>query len=381
MLQEEILLDEFQDRISSFLESFGFESLKPIQKVAFSPIYNNFDTLIECQTGGGKTLAYLLPLLIRQQSEESKEAIHVLLPTYELVDQISNVLKRLNVKNNIYAGSVQQNVNSNITLFTVGCYNKYFISNEKNKEQNILVIDEADRVLAQQPLIFTYDQVILVSATLSNNSIEAYLNRMMDKRVHDKMKTTKKYQILEYYTFEKPSEEITTFYKVSHFSKLKIKKYVISPKLYNLVLLLKKNRHKRSIIFCNTINTVNYLHKILEKLNLTVQKLHGKVAARKKLKNQIKSNAILITSGVMNRGYDFKAVRLIIEFEKGTEIETTHRIGRTGRDTSGTFIGLYRKIGLKKLVFNGKKFTKVANEECKENSENNQPDKKRPKPE
>src|SRR5687767_538087 len=68
------------------LEDLGFSDATPIQEQAFSTIMSGRDVVGIAQTGTGKTLAYLLPLLrMLKYSEQINPRVLILVPTRELV--------------------------------------------------------------------------------------------------------------------------------------------------------------------------------------------------------------------------------------------------------------------------------------------------------
>ena len=75
------------------LDLAGYQVPTPIQAATYATVLSGQDTLGLAQTGTGKTLAYLLPILndIKFAKEKTVRAI-VIVPTRELAFQIFNVL-------------------------------------------------------------------------------------------------------------------------------------------------------------------------------------------------------------------------------------------------------------------------------------------------
>lgn len=294
------------------------------------------------------------------------------MPTYELVAQIDKILNQLDIEHSILAGSKNSAVESEFTLFTVGQYNNFQLERKNDSQEkssnDILVLDEADRLFNQNISILPYRQVILVSATLQNNVkkfLETYSNLKLSRSSNLNERNWEIVDIRNEISTDMSkictNEDKIRFYRMSQHTKLRIKHFFVESSLSNLILLLKQYKNKKIIVFCNTINSVNFLHNILQKLHFNVSKLHGKMLSRKKVNDlEIKGN-ILVTSGLLNRGYDFQGVKIVIEYEIGTFDERIHRIGRTGRNTRGYFISLSKKeenmnFKAKELFFSGKRF-------------------------
>ncbi len=78
------------------LNDLGLESTTTIQENVFSTVMSGKDVCGIAQTGTGKTIAYLLPLLnLWTFSKEKLPQILVLVPTRELVIQVVEMAKEL----------------------------------------------------------------------------------------------------------------------------------------------------------------------------------------------------------------------------------------------------------------------------------------------
>ena len=83
-------------QILNALAEAGFEEPTPIQKEAFPVIRSGKDMIGIARTGTGKTLAYLIPILMKLQYAQGKypRAI-VIVPTRELVVQVCESVELL----------------------------------------------------------------------------------------------------------------------------------------------------------------------------------------------------------------------------------------------------------------------------------------------
>ena len=96
----------------------------PIQLKTLSPILSGRDVMGIAQTGTGKTLAYLLPVLKTwKYNKTGNPTVLILVPTRELVVQVAGILENL-TKNitarviGIYGG---KNIKTQKLLFADGC--------------------------------------------------------------------------------------------------------------------------------------------------------------------------------------------------------------------------------------------------------------------
>ena len=80
-----------------------FITLTPIQSGAITPALEGKDVIGTAQTGTGKTLAFLIPMIEMLQRETSRGALHqtralILLPTRELAMQVHEQYQQLRSK-------------------------------------------------------------------------------------------------------------------------------------------------------------------------------------------------------------------------------------------------------------------------------------------
>jgi ATP-dependent RNA helicase RhlE len=142
------------------IEDLGFVAPTPIQDQAFSVILSGKDILGIAQTGTGKTLGYMLPLLDELKfSKQLNPRILILVPTRELVIQvqqeIDNFTKYLSIRTiGIYGGvnikiqSKELLEGSDIVVATPGrLYDLILNKSLRVKGIKKLVIDEVDVIL------------------------------------------------------------------------------------------------------------------------------------------------------------------------------------------------------------------------------------------
>ena len=83
-------------QILSALEEAGFENPTPVQEKVFPVIRSGKDMIGIAQTGTGKTLAYLIPILMKLHYAQGKyPRALVIVPTRELVVQVCESVELL----------------------------------------------------------------------------------------------------------------------------------------------------------------------------------------------------------------------------------------------------------------------------------------------
>ena len=81
------------------LAAAQFTELMPIQERAIQPALEGKDVIGTAQTGTGKTLAFLIPVIeMLNQEDSQKPAALVLLPTRELAIQVHEQYEQLRTK-------------------------------------------------------------------------------------------------------------------------------------------------------------------------------------------------------------------------------------------------------------------------------------------
>jgi ATP-dependent RNA helicase CshB len=134
--------------------------LTKIQEQALPYALNNKSLIIISQTGTGKTLCYLLPLLNRLNFNERRVQAVIVLPTKELARQISSkILQFKSVKSELRSTLVIgnqdinkqiQSIKNNPPQIVVGTVTRVLdlIKNRTiNRDINIFVLDESDMLL------------------------------------------------------------------------------------------------------------------------------------------------------------------------------------------------------------------------------------------
>jgi ATP-dependent RNA helicase RhlE len=178
------------------LADLEFEYATPIQGQAFPVIMSGRDVVGVAQTGTGKTIAYLLPILRQLTYSEAKDPrALILVPTRELVlqvvDEINKLTKYASVRTvGVYGGT---NVNTQKDLIYKGLdilvatpgrlIDLTFTGILRLKSIQKVVIDEVDEMLNQgfrkqlrdiMDLLPEKRQNLLFSATLTSDVEELF---------------------------------------------------------------------------------------------------------------------------------------------------------------------------------------------------------------
>src|SRR5450631_526035 len=147
--------------LKSNLARHGFKTLTPVQAEAIPPALAGRDLVATAQTGTGKTLAFVLPVLESVLANKETRGIQalVLSPTRELAMQINDVFNNIAAGTGIRGAVVVGGLNERAQLNSIRNGASVVIATPgrlvdflerklvKLGAVRILVIDEADRML------------------------------------------------------------------------------------------------------------------------------------------------------------------------------------------------------------------------------------------
>ncbi len=329
------------------IDDLGLTTPTPIQEKSFSSIMSGRDVMGIAQTGTGKTLAYLLPLLKQWKFVHTDSArLVILVPTRELVVQIVDVIESLTKYMSVRTLGIYGGVNINtqkkavyqgvdILVGTPGRTMDLALDNVVRFDSlQKLVIDEFDEILN---LGFRY-QVTSLLTMMSNKRQNILFSATMTDDVD---------ALLDEY-FELP-EEITLAQSGTPLEKIEqlgyyTPNFLTKINLLNHILATDEST-SRVLIFANNKKTVDLIANSIEE---TYPDAFGVIHSNKSQNYRLNTMASfqagelrgIVTTDVMARGLDISDVTHVINFEF-TEIpeQYIHRIGRTGRaDKSGTAI-------------------------------------------
>ncbi|MEO0281727.1 MAG: DEAD/DEAH box helicase [candidate division WOR-3 bacterium] len=321
-----------QNEILLSLKDIGIYNPTTIQIESIPFIKQGFDLIGQSATGSGKTLAFGIPIVEMINKNNQTQAI-ILSPTRELALQISNELEKISKYKElkvtpIYGGvpidrQIYELRKTEIVVGTPGRILDHLKRGSiRTDNVKFFVLDEADKMIDMgfiddinliERFLPKQRQTILFSATMPES-----LYRIRDsltvnaKKVKAKTKVDE--NLLEQY-----------YYDVDRKDKFSL-----------LVHLLKDERPKKTIIFCNSRNEADSLSKNLFLNGIRVKSLHGGLSQnlRERIISDFHSNKVnvLVATDVAARGLDIKDVTHIFNYNVPNNPEDyVNRIGRTAR--------------------------------------------------
>jgi len=320
------------------VDEAGYQEPTPIQEQAIPAILTGGDVLGIAQTGTGKTAAFVLPMIERLASGQSKARMPrslILSPTRELATQTAEYFetygKHLKLSMALLIGGVGMDEQwkklergVDVLIATPGRLLDQF---ERGKVLlggiSILVIDEADRMLDMGfipdverivTLISKRRQTLFFSATMPPE-----VRRLADTFLANPV------------TLQATPPSTTGERIADHLT-------VVQPRQKFKVLrrLLEAQKVDKAIIFCNRKRDVSVLRRQLERAGLTARDIHGDLdqSQRTQSLEAFKEGEVnfLVATDVAARGIDIAMLPCVINYDVPTHAEDyIHRIGRTGR--------------------------------------------------
>ena len=330
---------DLPEKILDVLADLELFEPTPIQEKTFKPVLSGRDIMGIAQTGTGKTLAYLLPVLKQwRYNKNGNPTVLILVPTRELVVQVTEILETLteNITARVIGVYGGKNINTQKLLFNNGCdilvgtpgrVMDLAIDNAISlKEVQKLIVDEFDEMLnlgfrPQLTHIFEMmkekRQNILFSATMTD-AVDDMLEEYFASPVEISLAKS-----------GTPLEKIEqTGYKVANFNtKVNLLQHLLQEdKEMSKVLIFTNNKKHADLLF----NKIEEIYPDDFDVIHSNKSQNYRLKAMKKFENEEVRG--LITTDVMARGLDISNITHVINFEIPEVPEQyIHRIGRTGR--------------------------------------------------
>ncbi|MBI1746204.1 MAG: DEAD/DEAH box helicase [Acidobacteria bacterium] len=318
----------------------------PIQLQAIPAVLEGRDVIGCAQTGTGKTAGFTLPLLQRLQNGPSPSLrALILVPTRELATQVHESVRtygrHLRLRTVVVLGGVGINPQTealrrgvDILIATPGRLLDHMRQrNVQFKQLEVLVIDEADRMLdmgfiadIRQILksIPSKRQTLFFSATMPEE-IQKLAGEILNQP-----------QVIEIAPQGTPVSGVRqVVYPVETTRKREL-----------LVHLIEKEKMPRVLVFTRTKHRADDLAAHLKLKGNRAESLHGNKSqqARTKALEAFRNGSVqvLVATNLAARGLDVKKVSHVVNYEiPDVPEDYLHRIGRTARaETTGDAISL-----------------------------------------
>ena len=329
----------FHPGIQSGIRDAGYTRPTPIQQKTICPILDGKDVLGLAQTGTGKTLAFVLPilqhLLTRPSSTPATSpSALIMAPTRELAEQIHESITMMAKHTLVKSVAIYGGVGKHLQIkalkggvdIVVACPGRLLdLMNEKAltlKRVEILVLDEADQMLDMGFLpdikriirfLPKQRQSLVFSATMPK-MIGNLAQEILRHPVKVQINHTKSLAGIAHGRFNIQREKRTALLKT----------------------LFAQNGMTSAIVFTRTKHKAKSLAVQLKKSGFNAVSLQGNLSQnqRRRAMDGFRNGAfkILVATDIAARGIDVSGVSHVINYDLPDTVETyIHRTGRTGR--------------------------------------------------
>jgi ATP-dependent RNA helicase RhlE len=339
------------------LEANQFKIPTPVQAAAIPPALEGRDVLATAQTGTGKTLSFLIPIVEMMQKTEARDACAlIVLPTRELAMQIETSFRAIRTSQSQTVALVVGGMSERDQLETIRRGARLIVATPGRLEDflkrklvrlagvKILVLDEVDRMLDMgfEPairrivsMIPKQRQTLCYSATLEGTVKEVsrnYLNNPARVEIGSTMK---------------PAENVELrAFSVDHDKKQELLEHLL-------------NADKGSfLVFVRTKHGADRVARRLIRSGHAAIQIHGDRSQSQRnsaLRNFSEGrHRVLVATDVAARGIDVANVAQVVNFDLPKVAEDfVHRVGRTGRASAkgiaSTFAGPAERGDLRKI--------------------------------
>lgn len=317
------------------LNANKFQIPTPVQAAAIPPALEGRDVLATAQTGTGKTLSFLIPIMEMLEMTPGRGAhALILLPTRELAMQVEAAFRALRGNNGpsaaVVVGGLSEHTQldairrgARLIVATPGRLEDYLKRRLVRLDQvKILVLDEVDRMLDMgfQPAIAR------IAATLPKARQTLCYSATLEGAVRDVARNYLKNPVrIEIGSVLKPAAnvELRTF-EVDHDKKQELLEHLLDAEQGSF------------LVFVRTKRGADRVARRLSRSGWSATQIHGDRSQAQR--NQaLKSfsegrHRVLVATDVAARGIDVANVAHVINFDMPKQAEDfVHRVGRTGR--------------------------------------------------
>ena len=323
-----------------------------IQKACIPKILEGRDVIGGSRTGSGKTVAFSVPMLQKWAEDPVGIFAVILTPTRELALQIFEQIKAISapqsLKPILVTGGTEMRPQAlalaqrpHVVIATPGRLSDHIQTSGNDtimglRRTRVVILDEADRLLASGPGSMLPDVEICLSAVPPSDERQTCLfTATLTPEVTALKNLPRKNDRPPVFVCEVDTGGLavpSTLHQT----------YLQVPVTYreaylHILLLTARNAAKKSImIFCNRTSTANLLERLLRLLEHRVTSLHSLLPQQERTSNLARFRAsaarIMIATDVASRGLDIPEVELVVNYDMPQNPDDyIHRVGRTAR--------------------------------------------------
>jgi len=362
---------QFQPFIIEAIKKLGFHEPTEIQERMIPIVSKGESAIGQSQTGTGKTLAYVLPILEKVDPARAEVQAVITAPTRELANQIYHQILKITehteenkkITARCYIGGTDKQrtidklkVQPQVVVGTPGRIKdlmkeqalfihtaKTLVVDEADMMLDMGFIEDVDQIAAKMPVNL---QMLVFSATIPEK-LKPFLKKYMENPKFIKIES------------KNVAAENLQHYLLP--SRHKDKKAIVHDAIVAFNPYL-------AIVFTNTKKMADEVADYLIGRGLKVGRVHGDLnpRERKKMMKQIQDleYQYIVATDLAARGIDIEGISHVINYELPTDLDFyIHRVGRTARaGHSGIALTVYEisdEDALNRLEKMGIKFKNV----------------------
>ncbi len=325
-------------QILNAIEELGFNHPTEIQKKVIPSALAGHDLFGIAQTGTGKTLAFVTPLIMKVKYAQDKDPRALILaPTRELAIQIERNFKELSQFTDLRIVALYGGVGPktqielleegvDVIISTPGRFmDIYSKGHIMPKQIKTLIMDEADKMM-DMGFYRQIKQILeVVPRKRQNMLFSATMSDKVVKLTEDFLEFPERIEVAPQSSVADTIEQ--ELYEVPNFK----------TKINLLIHFLKNESFKRVIVFVKTKSNADNIGKYIDRKELgPVRIIHANKGQNSRINavNDFRAGdvRVLVSTDVTARGMDISMVSHVINFDIPLIYEDyVHRIGRTGR--------------------------------------------------
>lgn len=323
-------------RLETLQKYWGYNSFRPGQEPIIEDVINGHDVLALLPTGGGKSICFQVPGIIR-------EGITIVIsPLIALMqDQVSNLQSKGIMAKAIMSGMSYRELDITLDNAKFNGYkflytsperiqSRLFLERFKQMNVGLIVVDEAHCIsewghdfrpsfmeIKKLREIHPHVPIIAVTATATPKTKQEIIDRLELKhpRIHQSR-------------FERPN--------------LIYSSYLSQNKLQSVIDTCKAHDNETGIVYCQTRKSVKFVATTLHRAGISSGIYHGgmnKEERQKMLTAWLKGESkVMIATNAFGMGIDKPDVRFVLHYEFPASLEAYFQeAGRGGRDGKDAF--------------------------------------------
>lgn len=312
----------------------GFIHPTPIQDGAIPKVLLGRDVVGKAQTGTGKTMAFLVPMIDKVMRKKT-ERVFIMAPTRELAIQIDEEFREFSRGSGLRSALVIGGANMGMQMRALQ-YRPNFVIGTPGRVKDLVdrkvfslngfgnvVLDEVDRML---DMGFIKDITLLLSL-LQKNRQTLFFSATLEKETREIMQKFLNNPVTVVIESRRSAESVEQ--DVVHFSSS-------TEKIETLHEILNQKEVAKVLIFTRMKFGADKLATELIRRGFKSDAIHGNLrqSKRQRVLQAFRDNKIniLIATDVAARGLDIDDVSHVINYDAPESYDDyIHRIGRTGR--------------------------------------------------